>query len=66
MSLKEFFCDGEKLSTSRFGLFLMNLVGAGIAVYLAYLGQGLHAAAIVTGIAGTDATVYALSTRKEK
>ena len=52
-------------STSRFGLFLMNLTGAGVSIYLAIHGQGLHAAAILTGIAATDAGVYFASTRKQ-
>lgn len=52
-------------SASRFCLTCCNMVGLGIAVVLAYQGQGLHAAAIVTGLAATDAGVYFASTRKD-
>lgn len=66
--LKEFWVDPSsgQFSTSRLGLLVMNVVGAGVGIYLAITGQGLHAAAILTGIAATDATVYFASTRKER
>ncbi len=54
-----------QLSTSRTGLLLMNIVGAAIAIYMAFTAQGLHAAAIITGVAATDAGVYFASTRKD-
>lgn len=64
--LVELFTDPSscQLSTSRAGLFIMNIVGAGVAIFLAIKGQGLHSAAILTGIAATDAGVYFASTRK--
>lgn len=51
-------------SASRFCLTCCNMVGLAIAALLAYRGEGLHAAAIVTGLAATDAGVYFASTRK--
>lgn len=56
--------NASQLSTSRLGLLLMNVVGAGVAVYLAIKGEGQWAAGILTGIAATDAGVYFASTRK--
>jgi len=67
MRFLELFTDPSsgQLSTSRTGLLIMNVVGAGVAVYLATHNQGLHAAAILTGIAATDAGVYFASTKKD-
>jgi hypothetical protein len=65
--MKNFWIDPSsgQLSTSRFGLWLCNVSGVIIAGYLAITGQGLHAAAIITGLGATDAGVYWASTRKD-
>ena len=61
-----FFVDPSSggFSCSRFGLFAMNLVAVVATFWLLYAHQWTQAAALVTGVAGTDAGVYFASTRK--
>jgi hypothetical protein len=66
--LSEFFTDPSsgELSASRFCLTVVNLAGIMIAAKLTAMGQGGYAAAIITGLATTDAGVYAVSTYKKR
>jgi hypothetical protein len=67
MRIYEFWTDPStnQFSTSRFGLWLMAVGGLAIAGYLAIKGDGLQAAAIITGVSATCAGVYFGSTRKD-
>lgn len=64
--IQELFIDPSsgQLSMSRVCLGLMNIVGAVAGLWLAWLGHGQWAAAIIAGIAASDAGVYFGSTRK--
>ncbi len=68
MNLKEFLTDPSsgELSCSRLGLLAMNILAIVACVWLLYLGKDVSAAAVVTGVAATDAGVYFASTRKER
>ncbi len=64
--LKEFFIDSSSgaYSMSRLCLGLMNVVGAIAGLWLAWLGHGQWAAAIIAPVVASDAGVYFGSTRK--
>jgi hypothetical protein len=50
-------------SGSRFCLFVVNVMGIAAAAILLWRGQ--DPTILLTGLAATDATVYAVSTHKE-
>jgi hypothetical protein len=56
--------SSSQLSMSRLCLGLMNVCGAIGGLYLAWTGHGQWSAAIIAGIAASDAGVYFGSTRK--
>ena len=67
MPLKELLTDpsSNKLSCSRLGLLMMNVLACIATGVLLWQGYDTAAAVIVTGVAATDAGVYFASTRKE-
>ena len=67
MALKEFLIDPSsgEYSCSRLGLLAMNVLAVVACIWLLCLGKDISAAAVVTGVAATDAGVYFASTRKE-
>ena len=61
-----FFVDpaGGGFSCSRLCLFAMNIMAVIATFWLLYSHQWTQAAAVITGVSATDATVYFASTRK--
>jgi hypothetical protein len=59
--LKEFLIDpaSNQFSTSRLCLLILNMVGAGIAIYMTL--RGGNPTTMVAAIVASDASVYALN-----
>jgi hypothetical protein len=52
-------------SASRTGLLIMHIVGTIAIFWMLWMNQWTQAAAVVTSITASDATVYFSSTRKQ-